>query len=85
MTTFTGPGAFDLLLDAEARREPLALTVDQVSDLVETLPDEDEHLHYDDIVERLAKVDVKALKVSRKAREAIAAAFGYDVDDIWPA
>lgn len=84
MATFTGPDVLDLLWNAGAFREPLSLTADQVSDLMETLPDQDEYLHYDEIRTRLAKVDVKALKISLKAREEIAAAFGYDTDDIWP-
>ena len=77
--------AYERLLTAEERREPLTLTADEVGDLVDQLPDEDEYVSYDEVRARLAKVDVKALKVPVKARRELAEAFGYDVEDVWPA
>lgn len=69
--------AYERLLDAEGRREPLTLTADEVSDLIDTLPTEDEYIAYDEVRARLSKVDVKA-------RREIAEAFGYDETDMWP-
>jgi hypothetical protein len=75
--------AYERLLTAEERREPLTLTADEVGDLVAQVPDADDYVSYDDVRARLAKVDVRALKVPVKARQALAEAFGYDDYDIW--
>jgi type I site-specific restriction endonuclease len=75
--------AYERLLAAEERREPLTLTADEVADLIAQVPDADDYVSYDDVRARLAKVDAKALKMSVKARQALAEAFGYDVEDIW--
>lgn len=83
-STFAGPGALDRLIKAQGHREPLTLTAVEVDDLFHELPDEDEFISYDEVRIRLAKVDVQALKISRKARKEIAEAFGYDESDIWP-
>lgn len=76
--------AYERLLDAEQRREPLTLTADEVGDLIAQLPDEEEFISYDEVRARLSKVDVKALKIPVKARREIAEAFGYDETDMWP-
>jgi len=76
--------AYDHLLDAWAKREALTLDATEVADLVDQLPDEDEYIAYDEVRARLAKLPCNALKISRKARSEIAAAFGYDIDDVWP-
>lgn len=76
--------AYDRLLTAWERREPMTLDADEVSDLVDQLPDEDEYIAYDEARARLAKLDAKALKLSLKARAELAEAFGYDREDIWP-
>jgi RNA-splicing ligase RtcB len=73
--------AYERLLAAEERREPLTLTADEVADLIAQVPDADDYVSYDDVRARLAKVDAKAMSV--KARQALAEAFGYDVEDIW--
>jgi hypothetical protein len=81
-STFTGPTAYDRLVAAEAYREGLTLTAHEVGDLIDQLPDEDKC--YDDARARLAKVDVKTLRVSVKARQELAEALGFDAEDIWP-
>jgi hypothetical protein len=83
-STFTGPSALDRLYAAQAFREPLTLTADEVADLIEQLPDEDEYVSYDEVRARLAKLPCNALKISRKARGELAEAFGYDLEDVWP-
>jgi hypothetical protein len=71
--------AYERLLTAEERREPLTLTADEVGDLIAQVPDADDYLSYDEVRARLSKVDV-ALSAARRE---IAEAFGYDESDIW--
>ena len=80
MTSFIGETAQDRLWAADARREGLTLTAQEVADMIDDLPDEDDVM--DRWIEALSKVDVKTLKVPAQARQAIASALGMDVDDL---
>ena len=82
MTSFIGQTAQDRLWAAHARREGLTLTADEVRDLLDDLPDEDDVM--DRWIEALSKVDVKAMKVPVRARQAIAGALGMSPDDLGP-
>ena len=82
MTSFIGETAQDRLWAADARREGLTLTAQEVADMIDDLPDEDDVM--DRWIEALSKVDVKTLKVPVRAREAIAGALGMAPGDIGP-
>jgi hypothetical protein len=71
----------DRVLNADFQREPLALIAEEVADLAEELGEDEDAL--DDLAFKLSEVDVTALRITKKARKAIAEALGLDADDIW--
>lgn len=60
--------AWDVLHRAGDYREGVQLDADEVADLVEAMPDPEEFVAYDEVAQRLGKVDVKALRISVRAR-----------------
>lgn len=75
--------ALDALQRADDHREGVTLDADEVADLLAEWPGEEEFTSYDEVIRRLGKVDVKALRISVKAQRELAQAFGYEAEDIW--
>lgn len=78
---FTQTEFNDRITRAHMVREPIALTVEEVGDLAESWPAEEEVMQ--EWIEKLGDVDVRGLRVTRKAQQAIAEALGLDAGDIW--
>lgn len=74
--------SLDSLYSADIRREGITLTAAEVRDVLEEIPNDDDIL--DKIEAQLATVDVRALKISKKAQDAIMAALGLEPADGWP-
>lgn len=85
MTNFTD-SPLDRVYAAEQNRKGITLDAQEVADLIAELPDEDdikEELN-EEWGDKLSKVDVQALNVTKKAQKAIAEALGLDADELWP-
>lgn len=62
-------------------REPITLTADEVGDLDEARPYEEELIEH--WIENLQEMDVRGLRITKKAQRAITEALGLSDGDIW--
>lgn len=81
MSTAFSDRVIDRVEAAEACREGIELSAQDVSDLIDGFLDES--VVMEEWIAKLAAVDVKGLRISRKAQQALAAALGLDVEDVW--